>query len=107
MSNLTADARNRATRTFVQGLVATVLIAGLSALVEWLTAGGFSLRTLGVAAATACATAALSYLQRAYLDPYREVRAGTPLRIDFTNLESEDGRRLPKPRLSDPGRPGR
>lgn len=73
MSNLTQDARTRATRTFLQGLVATVVISGLSALVEWLTAGDFSARTLGVAAATAVATAVLSYLQRAYVDPYRAI----------------------------------
>lgn len=81
MSNLTVNARERARATFIQGLVATVLIAGLSALVEWLNAGDFSLRTLGVAASTAVATALLSYLQRAYLDPYREQRRET-YRID-------------------------
>lgn len=74
MSNLTVNARERAVATFWQGLLATVLISGLSALVEWLNAGDFSVRTLGVAAATAVTTAALSYLQRSYLDPYREVR---------------------------------
>lgn len=73
MSAITQDARTRARRTFTQGLVATVVIAGLSALTEWLQAGDFSYRTLGVAAATATATAVLSYLQRAYMDPYREI----------------------------------
>ena len=70
---LVEDARTRAQRTFLQGLVATITISGLSALVEWLTAGDFSVRTLGVAAATAVATAVLSYLQRAYVDPYRAI----------------------------------
>lgn len=77
MSELTTDARDRATRTFVQGLVATIVISGLTALTEWLTAGDFTLRTLGVAAGTAVTTAVLSYLQRAYVDPYRAIKGST------------------------------
>lgn len=76
MSELTSDAQTRARRTFVQGLLATVLISGLTALTEWLTAGDFTYRTLGVAAATAVTTSVLSYLQRAYVDPYRAIRKG-------------------------------
>lgn len=76
MSELTTDAQDRARRTFLQGLLATVLISGLSAVTEWLTAGDFSYRTLGVAAATAVTTAVLSYLQRAYVDPYRAISKG-------------------------------
>lgn len=75
-TDLTTDARDRARRTFLQGLVATVVISGLSALTEWLTAGDFSYRTLGVAAATAVTTSVLSYLQRAYVDPYRAIAKG-------------------------------
>lgn len=76
MSELTSEARERARRTFAQGLLATVLISGLTALTEWLTAGDFTFRTLGVAAATAVTTAVLSYLQRAYVDPYRAISKG-------------------------------
>ena len=76
MSELTSEARDRARRTFLQGLLATVLISGLTALTEWLTAGDFTFRTLGVAAATAVTTAVLSYIQRAYVDPYRAIAKG-------------------------------
>lgn len=76
MTDLTTDAHDRARRTFVQGLLATVLISALSALTEWLTAGDFTFRTLGVAAATAVTTSVLSYLQRAYVDPYRAIAKG-------------------------------
>jgi len=76
MSELTSDAQDRARRTFLQGLLATVLISGLTALTEWLTAGDFTYRTLGIAAATAVTTSVLSYLQRAYVDPYRATVKG-------------------------------
>ncbi len=76
MSDLTTDAGTRARRTFLQGLLATVLISGLTALTEWLTAGDFTFRTLGVAAGTAVTTAVLSYVQRAYVDPYRAISKG-------------------------------
>lgn len=76
MSQLTDEARDRAKRTFIQGLVATVVISVLSALAEWLQAGDFSLRTLGVAAATAVTMSVLAYLQRAYVDPYRAISKG-------------------------------
>lgn len=76
MSQVVQDAQSRAVRTFWQGLLATVLISGLTALTEWLTAGDFTFRTLGVAAATAVTTAVLSYLQRAYVDPYRAISKG-------------------------------
>lgn len=76
MSELTDNARERTRATFLQGLAATVVIAGLGSLVEWLNSGDFTLRTLGVAAATAVTTAAFTYLQRAYVDPYRAISKG-------------------------------
>lgn len=76
MSELTDGARERTRNTFIQGLIATVLVSGLTALSEWLASGDFTWRTLGVSAATACTTAVVTYLQHSYVAPYRAIRKG-------------------------------
>ena len=72
MSNTTQrrqDARNRTWRVTLQGAAAVALIAAATALLEWLQAGEFSLRTLGISAGTAALMAVLAYLHRTVLDP--------------------------------------
>ena len=70
----TPDARNRAYRTFVQGLVAAVVIGVATAGLDLLNAGEFSTRTVVIALSSAALTAGLSYVQRAYVDPYRDIK---------------------------------
>jgi hypothetical protein len=69
-----ADARDRARATLVQGLVAGLVVAPMFALVAWVRAEQLSPVVLLASGATAGATALLTYLQRAYLDPYRRIR---------------------------------
>ena len=78
MSWLKNDAKNRAWRTVLQGLVAVVVVpaldAGLQVLVKALTAGGTFdwgqvLASAGVAALTAGLMAYSAYLHRAVVDP--------------------------------------
>ena len=65
----THDAANRTWRTVLQGAATVALIAAGTALLEWLEAGEFSWRTLGVSAGTAALMAVLAFLHRTVLDP--------------------------------------
>lgn len=65
----THDAANRTWRTVLQGAVVVGTIAAATALLEWLEAGDFSWRTLGVSAGTAALMAVLAFLHRTVLDP--------------------------------------
>lgn len=78
MSWLKNDAKNRAWRTMLQGMVAVVLVpaadAAIQVLVKALTSGGeFSwsqvLASAGIAALTAGLMAYTAYLHRAVIDP--------------------------------------
>ena len=72
MSNTTQrrqDARNRSLRTVMQGAAVVGILAAATALLDWLEAGEFSWRTLGVSAITAALGAVLAYLHRTVLDP--------------------------------------
>jgi hypothetical protein len=72
-TGLGADARNRAARTFLQGLAYTTGLAlALVIYNAFQTAngwGGFDWDTLGFAATQAVVTAAFAYIMRAKLDP--------------------------------------
>lgn len=63
------DAGNRSWRTILQGAAAVAILAAVTALLDWLQAGEFSWRTLGISATTAVLTAVLAYLHRTVLDP--------------------------------------
>jgi hypothetical protein len=72
-STLTLDARNRAARTFLQGLayttglaLALVIYNAFQSANGW---GGFDWDTLGFAATQAVVTAGFAYIMRAKLDP--------------------------------------
>lgn len=65
----TQDAGNRTWRTTLQGVAAVVVLAIASAVLDWLNAGDFSWRTLGISAVTAALTAVLAYFHRTVLDP--------------------------------------
>lgn len=65
----TQDAANRSLRTILQGAAVVAVIAAATALLDWLEAGEFSWRTLGISALTAVLTAVLAYLHRTVLDP--------------------------------------
>ena len=69
-----ADARDRARATLLQGVGAVLVVVVLFALVAWVRAEELSTAVLLASGATACATAVITYLQRAYLDPYRQIR---------------------------------
>lgn len=68
------DARARARATLAQGVVAVGVVVVLVALITWITPGDFSPAVVLASAATACTTAVITYLQRAYVDPYRAIR---------------------------------
>lgn len=80
MNARTADAANRTWRTTLQGAVVVAILAVATALLDWLEAGDFSWRTLGIAALTAALTAVLAYLHRTVLDP-----SGLPSALPPTN----------------------
>lgn len=73
----TTDARNRALRTFVQGLATDVLAALVLLLLPVVTAaegwGDFEWSVLGFLVAKTVVVTALSYVMRQYLD-----RSGVP-----------------------------
>ena len=72
MSTLrTADAANRSQRTLIQGGIVVALMALATAVLDWLNAGDFSWRTLGISAVTAVLTAVIAYVHRTVLDPSR------------------------------------
>lgn len=71
------DARARARATLAQGTVAAGVLAVLFALFTWLSTVDFSPAMVAAGAATACTTPVITYLQRAYVDPYRGIRRMT------------------------------
>lgn len=73
----TTDARTRAQRTFIQGLVAAIVIGVATAGLDILNAGEFSTRTVVISLVSAALTAGLSFVQRAYVDPYRAIKNDT------------------------------
>lgn len=72
-----ADAANRSLRTILQGAAVVAILAAASAFLDWLNAGEFSWRTLGVSALTAVLTAVLAYFHRTLLDP-SSIPSATP-----------------------------
>jgi hypothetical protein len=73
------DARNRAARTFIQGLAVDVVAALTILLLPVVTSaegwGDFQWSLLGFLAAKTVAATVLAYLMRAYIDPYRAIRS--------------------------------
>mgnify|MGYP007004568483 CR=1 FL=1 len=71
-----SDAKDRAWRTLLQGLLATILLAGTGAVADALTSESFDITHVGdwkfaiTGAATAVTTAALSYVMR-FIQPPR------------------------------------
>jgi hypothetical protein len=80
MGTVEIDARNRALRTFVQGLVvdvaAALIILFLPVITEAQAPGDLDWPVLGFLAAKTVVATALAYVMRAYIDPYRANRAG-------------------------------
>jgi hypothetical protein len=68
------DARARSRATLAQGAVAAGILAALFSVMTATTALEFSPAVVAALAATAGTTPAITYLQRAYLDPYRKIR---------------------------------
>ena len=71
------DARARARATLAQGAVAAGVLAVLFALCTWLSTLDFSPAMVAASAATAFTTPVITYLQRAYVDPYRGIKRMT------------------------------
>jgi hypothetical protein len=71
------DARARARATLAQGAIAAGILAVPLALFTWFSALDFSPAMVAASAATACTTPVITYLQRAYVDPYRRIRRMT------------------------------
>jgi len=70
MTELHADAQNRALRTFIQGLAVDVLAAASLAAYTLLTSTDvFSWSLLGALVAKSAGVAAASYMMRRFLDP--------------------------------------
>lgn len=68
-----ADARTRTFRTLRQGALAAALVAAASAGADWLEAGTWDWGRLGVSAGTAAVMAGLAYIERAWIDPRRNL----------------------------------
>ena len=71
------DARARTRATLAQGAVAAGVLAVMFALFAWISTMDFSPAMVAASAATACTTPVITYLQRAYVDPYRGIRRMT------------------------------
>lgn len=124
---LTHDARNRAVRSFVQGLAIDIATALAALLLVWLPDADLSSRDAWIVLATGAARTVLqsvaSYVMRAKLDasslptplppsdpgePDEDVRPilGKALAGDLPpTTEKPGGMRAPKPEDSDPHRP--
>lgn len=74
IGRLETDTRARSRATLAQGAVAAGILAALFDVITATTALEFSPTVLSALAATASTTPAITYLQHAYLDPYRKIR---------------------------------